>query len=102
MGEVLPALDLKLLVNDEEFSQVNQKFLLNPKKLIDLRSLVSKHYRDNLSPEDLMDIQLMEESYTFLDELTQLARFRHLFTISKKLKIRRMYLQALTFIYQDI
>ena len=65
-------LRFKTVVNDEEFSQVNQKFLLNPKKLMDLRSLVSKHYRDNLSPEDLMDIQLIEESYTFLDELTQL------------------------------
>jgi succinylarginine dihydrolase len=65
-------LRFKNVVNDEEFSQVNQKFLLNPKKLMDLRSLISKHYRDNLSPEDLMDIKLMEESYTFLDELTQL------------------------------
>ena len=65
-------LRFKTVVNDEEFSQVNQKFLLNPKKLMDLRSLISKHYRDNLSPEDLMDIKLMEESYTFLDELTQL------------------------------
>ena len=65
-------LRFKTVVNDEEFSQVNQKFLLNPKKLMDLRSLISKHYRDNLSPEDLMDIKLMEESYTFFDELTQL------------------------------
>ena len=39
---------------------------------MDLRTLVSKHYRDKLYPEDLLDIKFMQESYTFLDELTQL------------------------------
>ena len=76
-------LRFKTVVNDEEFSQVNQKFLLNPKKLMDLRSLVSKHYRDNLSPEDLMDIQLMEESHTFLDELTQLLDLGSIYHFQK-------------------
>ena len=76
-------LRFKTVVNDEEFSQVNQKFLLNPKKLMDLRSLVSKHYRDNLNPEDLMDIQLMEESYTFLDELTQLLDLGSIYHFQK-------------------
>ena len=38
---------------------------------MDLRALVSKHYRDRLNPEDLLDIKLMQESCTFLDELTQ-------------------------------
>ena len=80
-------LRFKTVVNDEEFSQVNQKFLLNPKKLMDLRSLVSKHYRDNLSPEDLMDIQLMEESYTFLDELTQLLDLGSIYSFPKNLKL---------------
>jgi len=65
-------LRFKTVVNDDEFNQVNKKFLLNPKKLMDLRSLVSKHYRDKLNPEDLLDIKFMEESYRFLDELTQL------------------------------
>ena len=76
-------LRFKTVMNDEEFSQVNQKFLLNPKKLIDLKSLVSKHYRDNLGPEDLMDIQLMEESYTFLDELTQLLDLGSIYYFQK-------------------
>ncbi len=50
---------------------------------MDLRSLISKHYRDNLSPEDLMDIQLMEESYTFLDELTQLLDLGSIYHFQK-------------------
>ena len=76
-------LRFKAVVNDEEFSQVNQKFLLNPKKLMDLRSLINKHYRDNLSPEDLIDIKLMEESYTFLDELTQLLDLGSIYHFQK-------------------
>jgi succinylarginine dihydrolase len=65
-------LRFKTVVNEEEFSQVNDKFLLNSKKLMDLRSLISKHYRDQLNPEDLLDIKFIDESYIFLDELTQL------------------------------
>ena len=65
-------LRFKTVVNNDEFDQINNKFLLSSKKLMDLRALVSKHYRDKLYPEDLMDIKLMQESYTYLDELTQL------------------------------
>jgi succinylarginine dihydrolase len=65
-------LRFKAVVNNDEFDKLNEKFLLSPTKLMDLRALVSKHYRDKLYPEDLLDIKLMQESYTFLDELTQL------------------------------
>ena len=76
-------LRFKTVVNDNEFNQVNKKFLLNPKKLMDLRSLVSKHYRDKLNPEDLFDIKLMEESYRFLDELTQLLDLGSIYHFQK-------------------
>ena len=65
-------LRFKAVVNNDEFDKLNEKFLLSPTKLMDLRALVSKHYRDKLYPEDLLDIKFMQESYTFLDELTQL------------------------------
>ena len=65
-------LRFKAVVNNDEFDKLNEKFLLSPTKLMDLRALVSKHYRDKLYPEDLLDIKLIQESYTFLDELTQL------------------------------
>ena len=55
-------LRFKTVINNDEFDQINKKFLLNPKKLMDLRALVSKHYRDQVSPEDLLDIKLMQES----------------------------------------
>ena len=76
-------LRFKTVVNDDEFNQVNKKFLLNPEKLMDLRSLVSKHYRDKLNPEDLSDIKFMEESYRFLDELTQLLDLGSIYYFQK-------------------
>ena len=50
---------------------------------MDIRSLTTKHYKNNLSPEDLMDILLMEESYTFLDELTQLLDLGSIYHFQK-------------------
>ena len=37
-----------------------------------VETLVTKHYRDKLNPADLLDNNLLQESYRFLDELTQL------------------------------
>ncbi|MBD63039.1 MAG: succinylarginine dihydrolase [Gammaproteobacteria bacterium] len=65
-------LRFKTIVNNDELNQINEKFLLTPKKLMDLRALVTKHYRDRLNPADLLDTDLIQESYRFLDELTQL------------------------------
>ena len=76
-------LRFKVVVNNDEFDQINNKFLLSSKKLMDLRALVSKHYRDKLNPEDLLDIKLMQESYTFLDELTQLLDLGTLYNFQK-------------------
>ena len=42
-----------------------------------------KHYRDQVSPEDLLDIKLMQESYTFLDELTQLLDLGAIYNFQK-------------------
>jgi succinylarginine dihydrolase len=76
-------LRFKTVVNNDEFDKINEKFLLSPKKLMDLRALVSKHYRDQLNPEDLLDIKLMQESYTFLDELTQLLDLGAIYNFQK-------------------
>ena len=71
------------MVNNDEFDQINKKFLLSPKRLMDLRALISKHYRDRLNPEDLLDIKLMQESCTFLDELTQLLDLGAIYNFQK-------------------
>ena len=76
-------LRFKTVVNDEEFSQLNDKFLLTSQKLMDLRALINKYYRDKLNPKDLFDIELMNESYLFLDELTQLLDLGSIYSFQK-------------------
>jgi len=76
-------LRFKTVVNNDEFDKINEKFLLSPTKLMDLRALVSKHYRDQLNPEDLLDIKLMQESCKFLDELTQLLDLGSIYNFQK-------------------
>ena len=87
-------LRFKTVVNNDEFDKINEKILLSSKKLMDLRALVSKHYRDQLNPEDLLDINLMQESYTFLDELTQLLDLGAIYNL-KKIKYRLRYCHAM-------
>ena len=76
-------LRFKITVNNDEFNQINEKFLLTPKKLMDLRALVTKHYRDKLNPADLLDNNLVQESYRFLDELTQLLDLGNIYDFQK-------------------
>ena len=73
----------KSMVNNVEFNQINEKFLLTPKKLMDLRALVTKYYRDKLNPADLLDNNLVQESYRFLDELTQLLDLGNVYDFQK-------------------
>jgi len=76
-------LRFKAVVNDEEFAGLDDRFLLNPQKLMDLRALITKHYRDQLTPEDLIDVKFMEESFTFLDELTQALELGSIYNFQK-------------------
>ena len=76
-------LRFKAVVNSDELDKINKKFLLSPEKLINLRALVRKHYRDRINPDDLLDIKLMEESYLFLDELTQLLGIGSIYSFQK-------------------
>lgn len=76
-------LRFKAVVNSDELDKINKKFLLSSEKLINLRALVSKHYRDRVNPDDLLDIKLMEESYLFLDELTQLLGIGSIYSFQK-------------------
>ena len=76
-------LRFKTTVNNDELNQINEKFLLTPKKLMDLRALVTKHYRDKLNPADLLDNNLVQESYRFLDELTQLLDLGNVYDFQK-------------------
>ncbi|GMM66822.1 N-succinylarginine dihydrolase [Alteromonas sp. MTD1] len=67
-------LRLRVAMNDQELAAVNQNTLINDTQFERLNAWVDKHYRDQLSEDDLRDPQLLIESRTALDELTQLLK----------------------------
>ncbi|WP_198780193.1 N-succinylarginine dihydrolase [Shewanella putrefaciens] len=67
-------LRLRVAMNEREVAAVNQHTLLDDALFSRLNTWVDKHYRDRLSTQDLADPQLMIESRTALDELTQIMK----------------------------
>ena len=65
-------LRLRVAMNEQEYAAVNQSTLINEIQFERLNTWVDKHYRDILNVSDLSDPQLLIESRTALDELTQL------------------------------
>ena len=67
-------LRLRVAMNQQECAAVNQHTLMNDSLFERLNSWVDKHYRDRLMIDDLRDPQLLIESRTALDELTQIMQ----------------------------
>ncbi|NMH63581.1 N-succinylarginine dihydrolase [Shewanella salipaludis] len=67
-------LRLRIAMNQAELAAVNQHTLMNDALFGRLNAWVDKHYRDRLSVKDLADPQLIIESRTALDELTQIMK----------------------------
>lgn len=67
-------LRLRVAMNDAELAAINQHVLLDDSLFTRLNAWVDKHYRDRLLPADLADPQLIVESRTALDELTQIMK----------------------------
>jgi succinylarginine dihydrolase len=65
-------LRLRVAMTNKEHTAVNQSTLINDNQFQRLNTWVDKHYRDTLHVDDLSDPQLLIESRTALDELTQL------------------------------
>ena len=61
-------------MNQDEVAAVNQDTIMNDALFARLNLWVDKHYRDRLSVADLADPQLVLESRTALDELTQIMK----------------------------
>ncbi|MEC7690481.1 MAG: N-succinylarginine dihydrolase, partial [Pseudomonadota bacterium] len=57
-----------------ELKAANPHTLMNDILFARLNQWVEKHYRDRLSEQDLRDPQLLTESRTALDELTQIMK----------------------------
>lgn len=65
-------LRLRVVLTNEQQLSLNQHTVMNNTLYAQLTSWVSNHYRDELSAADLSDPELLNESRTALDELTQL------------------------------
>ncbi|WP_416305302.1 N-succinylarginine dihydrolase [Neptunicella sp. SCSIO 80796] len=67
-------LRLRVALNDQELDAVNPNTLLDDNQFERLNAWIDKHYRDQLLVSDLHDPQLLIESRTALDELTQILK----------------------------
>ncbi|AOT08599.1 N-succinylarginine dihydrolase [Pseudoalteromonas luteoviolacea] len=67
-------LRLRVVLSELELKAANQACLLDEQLYSKLSAWISKHYRDQLSEYDLADYQLLLESYSALDELTQILQ----------------------------
>ncbi|GAA0347274.1 N-succinylarginine dihydrolase [Bowmanella denitrificans] len=67
-------LRLRVALTDQEVDAVNPNTLINDSLFSRLNQWVDKHYRDELTFDDLRDPQLLTESRSALDELTQIMK----------------------------
>ncbi|MGR5150580.1 N-succinylarginine dihydrolase [Photobacterium swingsii] len=67
-------LRLRVVLSDNELKAVNASTLMNEELFERLNTWVDFHYRDELRESDLADPQLLIESRTALDELTQILQ----------------------------
>lgn len=63
-------LRLRVVLTDAELATANPKMLLDDRLFVQLSDWVSKHYREDMAPDDLGDPNLMRESFAALDALT--------------------------------
>ncbi|MCT7942178.1 N-succinylarginine dihydrolase [Shewanella holmiensis] len=76
-------LRLRVAMNELEVAAVNQNTLMNDMLFGRLNTWVEKHYRDRLTVADLADPQLITESRTALDELTQILKLGSVYQFQK-------------------
>ena len=67
-------LRLRVALSESQFNAVNQSTIITPEHYQTLTQWVEKHYRDSLTEDDLRDPELLIESRTALDELTQILQ----------------------------
>jgi len=67
-------LRLRVLLNEKEKAEINQNVILTNQLFETLCDWVKKNYREELHPDDLHDPNLLNESRTALDELTQILK----------------------------
>lgn len=72
-------LRLRVVLSPEELQAMHQEAILDEKLYQSLKEWINKHYRDRLSPQDLTDPCLIEETQTALDALTHILKIGPLY-----------------------
>ena len=72
-----------LVLNEAERAAVTPGVWINDSLFGRLDTWIEKHYRDRLAPSDLTDPQLLAESRTALDELTQILGLGSLYDFQR-------------------
>jgi succinylarginine dihydrolase len=72
-------LRLRVVLNEDEFKAINPHCLLNDEVYEKLKLWIQTHYRDELSPVDLGDIALLNESRKALEELSELLQLGNVY-----------------------
>ena len=72
-------LRLRVVLTKEEQKAIHSGLLLTKELYTQLKSWIKKHYRDRLSPKDLLDPALVRESETALDELSQILGLKNIY-----------------------
>jgi succinylarginine dihydrolase len=65
-------LRLRVALNEAEYNAVNPNCIINDSLFSKLNTWIDNNYRDQISNDDLRDPQLLTESRTALDQLTQI------------------------------
>lgn len=76
-------LRLRVALNQSELQAVNQHCMMSDALYARLTTWVEKYYRDQLTFDDLRDPELLVESRTALDELTQLLNLGNVYNFQQ-------------------
>jgi succinylarginine dihydrolase len=76
-------LRLRIVLTKREKALSQQGIYLTQSLYSQLRAWAAKHYRDRLSPEDLADPALAEESRTALDELSRILKLGSIYSFQR-------------------
>lgn len=76
-------LRLRVVLDAAQRQAMNPGVMLHPGLVARLREWVIRHYREQLSPADLADPALLEESRCALDELTQILQLGSVYAFQR-------------------
>lgn len=77
-------LRLRIPLTEKEYQSMHQGVIVTHPLLDTLEQWVDKHYRSSLSRDDLRDATLLNESFTALDELTQILQLKAIYPFQQE------------------